>query len=76
MKILLVGEFSGVHNNLKMGLKALGHDVKLAADGDGFKKFGYDFRIKPFRFLLFPLNIFYFIVNIKKNKFLDVYKKI
>jgi len=25
----LVGEFSGVHNNLKMGLKALGHDVKF-----------------------------------------------
>jgi len=72
MKILLVGEFSGVHNNLKMGLKALGHDVKLAADGDGFKKFGYDFRIKPFRFLLFPLNIFYFIVNIKKFVGFDI----
>jgi len=42
MKILLVGEFSGVHNNLRDGLKSLGHDVMLFAGGDGFKKFPAD----------------------------------
>ena len=69
MKILLVGEFSGVHNNLKKGLIELGHDVILAADGDGFKSFGYDLRLKPFVYkqndkiynILF--NIIYMILN-------------
>lgn len=38
MKILLVGEFSGLHMYLKQGLQELGHDVLLASDGDGYKK--------------------------------------
>ncbi|WDG00261.1 hypothetical protein PSR30_06830 [Pectobacterium carotovorum subsp. carotovorum] len=42
MKILLLGEYSGLHNNLKSGLQELGHDVTLAASGDGFKKFPAD----------------------------------
>lgn len=42
MKILLVGEYSGLHNNLKDGLVALGHEVVIAATGDGFKKIGVD----------------------------------
>ena len=42
MKILLLGEYSGLHNNLKGGLQELGHDVTLAASGDGFKKFPAD----------------------------------
>lgn len=33
-KILLLGEYSGVHQNLKEGLKELGHDVVVASDGD------------------------------------------
>ena len=37
MKILLFGEFSGLHTNLKEGLAELGHDVVLAAGRDGFK---------------------------------------
>lgn len=45
MRILLVGEFSGFHNNLKKGLKELGHEVVLAASGDGFKKLPYDINI-------------------------------
>lgn len=38
MKICLIGEFSGLHMYLKQGLQELGHDVILAADGDGYKK--------------------------------------
>ena len=42
MKILLLGEFSGLHSNLKQGLSALGHEVTLAGGGDGFKKIPVD----------------------------------
>lgn len=37
MKILLLGEFSAVHKNLKEALVELGHEVTIAADGDGYK---------------------------------------
>ena len=40
MKILLIGEFSGVHNNLRKGLIEIGHDVDLVSTGDGWKKIG------------------------------------
>lgn len=42
MKILLLGEFSGVHRNLKDGLETLGHDVMHAGTGDGFKQLEVD----------------------------------
>lgn len=42
MKIALIGEFSGLHNNLKSGLIQLGHEVVLYAAGDGFKQLSYD----------------------------------
>lgn len=42
MKILLLGEFSGLHLNLKQGLMALGHEVTLAGGSDGFKKIPVD----------------------------------
>lgn len=45
MKILLVGEFSALHKNLKEGLLELGHDVKIASNGDGWKKIDSDIRI-------------------------------
>lgn len=37
MKILLLGEFSALHKNLKEGLIELGHNVTIASSGDGFK---------------------------------------
>ena len=37
MKILLIGEYSNVHHTLALGLKALGHEVTVASDGDGWK---------------------------------------
>lgn len=46
MKILLVGEFSRLHNSLKEGLLALGHEVVLVNNGDGFKNFPADISIR------------------------------
>ncbi len=40
MRILLIGEFSGVHQNLAIGLRLLGHEVLIASNQDGGK--GYD----------------------------------
>ena len=45
MNILLFGEYSGLHNNLKNGLQKLGHSVKIAANGDGFKKLESDISL-------------------------------
>lgn len=42
MKILLIGEFSALHKNLKEGLENLGHDVDIAAMGDGWKNISRD----------------------------------
>ncbi|WP_104734474.1 glycosyltransferase [Hanstruepera ponticola] len=45
MRILLVGEFSRLHNSLKEGLIELGHDVKIIGSGDQFKKYPVDINI-------------------------------
>ncbi|MBQ0056732.1 MAG: glycosyltransferase family 1 protein [Bacteroidales bacterium] len=42
MKILLVGEFSNVHNTLAQGLRALGHKVCVASNGDYWKDYPRD----------------------------------
>jgi len=46
MKILLVGEYSRLHNSLKEGLIALGHDVTIIGNQDGFKKIPIDITVK------------------------------
>lgn len=46
MRILLIGEFSRLHNSLKEGLVALGHEVVIVANGDGFKNFPVDLSTK------------------------------
>jgi len=46
VRILLVGEFSRLHNSLKEGLVALGHEVVIIANGDGFKNFPVDLSTK------------------------------
>jgi len=54
MKILLIGEFSRLHNSLKEGLEHHGHEVVLVGNGDLFKNFPVDIDIsvkafnKPF----------------------------
>lgn len=42
MRILLLGEYSNVHNTLAMGLRALGHEVTVASDGDSWKDYPRD----------------------------------
>ena len=46
MKILLIGEFSRLHNSLKEGLLTLGHEVILVNNGDGFKNYPADISIR------------------------------
>ena len=45
MKILLVGEYSRLHNSLKEGLIQLGHNVTLLSTGDGFKDYPADIKL-------------------------------
>ncbi|WP_420552523.1 hypothetical protein [Tenacibaculum aiptasiae] len=75
MKILLIGEFSGVHNNLKKGLIKEGHIVKIAANGDGFKKFDFDIKLCPYKgnnILAAVKNILHFLINIRFFIFNDI----
>jgi len=45
MKILLVGEYSRLHNSLKEGLESLGHQVTIIATGDFFKDYPVDIKL-------------------------------
>ena len=42
MKILLIGEYSNVHNTLAEGLRMLGHEVTVASNGDYWKNYPRD----------------------------------
>jgi glycosyltransferase involved in cell wall biosynthesis len=46
MRILLIGEYSKLHNSLKQGLFANNYEVLLVADGDGFKNYPSDLSYK------------------------------
>ena len=45
MKILLIGEYSNVHNSLKAGLERLGHKVVVASNGDYWKAYPRDINL-------------------------------
>lgn len=45
MKILLLGEYSALHKNLKEGLQQLGHEAVVASNRDGFKKISVDISL-------------------------------
>ncbi len=45
MNILLVGEYSRLHNSLKEGLIKLGHNVVIIGFNDGFKNYPVDYPI-------------------------------
>jgi len=62
MKILLVGEYSRLHNSLKEGLKSLNHEVTIIASGDSFKEFPVDLSIASHLFT--------------KNKILKFFNKV
>lgn len=42
MRVLLVGDYSSVHLELRNHLKSLGYDISLASNGDGYKNFDRD----------------------------------
>jgi len=46
MKILLLGEYSRLHNSLKEGLESLGMQVTIIGFGDDFKNYPVDIYIK------------------------------
>jgi hypothetical protein len=49
LKVLLLGEYSGLHNCLKDGLKHHHVDADVASDGDGWKQFPSDLHFtSPF----------------------------
>ncbi|QDO92548.1 glycosyltransferase family 1 protein [Formosa sediminum] len=45
MKILLIGEYSRLHNSLKEGLEKLGHEVTIIGFGDQFKDYPVDIKL-------------------------------
>lgn len=45
MKILLLGEYSNVHNTLTLGLRALGHQVVVISNGDFWKDYPRDIDV-------------------------------
>lgn len=45
MKILLIGEYSNVHNTLAHGLRALGHEVTVMSDGNNWRDYPRDIDI-------------------------------
>ena len=71
MKILLAGEFSGFHLNLKKGLEKLGHEVTLLSSGDGWKNINSDTKIysaieaKPFNKVINIIRDYLIIKNYK-----------
>ena len=72
MKVLLFGEFSGLHTNLKSGLQKLGHDVTVVSFGDDFKDLDGDIRINPptrgnkyWRVCLFQLQLFVLLPKLR-----------
>jgi glycosyltransferase involved in cell wall biosynthesis len=68
MKILLVGEYSRLHNSLREGLIALGHEAVIVGTGDGFKGYDSGYSIKPKAFSGFLSkkirNLFYKITKV------------
>ena len=69
MKILLLGEYSRLHNSLKKGLEQLGHKVTLVGTGDMFKKFPVDISIRAQWFTDRPFPLFI------RKAYLRIFKK-
>jgi len=65
MKILLIGEYSGVHTNLANALKEKNYNVNIIHNGDSYKGFKPDYLIKynffytSNKYLSFLLRIYY-----------------
>ena len=48
MKILLLGELSGLHSNLQDGFRALDHECTVIGDGDAWKNIPVQIDITPY----------------------------
>ena len=73
MKILLLGEYSRLHNSLKEGLVSKGHEVIMVSTGDDFKNYDVDYSIHSAFFSRFWLirkcvNLVYNITKIDLEK--------
>lgn len=68
MKVLLLGEYSGVHSSLSRALRKKGYNVDLIHNGDGYKSFEADFLIEysyitsSNRYFNFLLKLYYVIL--------------
>jgi len=62
MKILLLGEYSRLHNSLKEGLETLGHRVTLVGTGDDFKRFPSDIDVSSSLRKQFLHNAFWMLI--------------
>ncbi|WP_051041431.1 hypothetical protein [Flavobacterium sp. WG21] len=47
MRILLIGEYSLLHNSLKKGLVELGHEVLLIGNRNGYRCYPVDYNHEP-----------------------------
>lgn len=47
MRILLIGEYSLLHNSLKKGLIELGHEVVLIGNSNGYRCYPVDYNYEP-----------------------------
>ncbi|MBA6152777.1 glycosyltransferase [Gelidibacter maritimus] len=63
MNILLIGEYSRLHNSLKEGLIKLGHNVILVGTEDGFKQFPVDYNYGASFFSRSKLKSFSILIN-------------
>lgn len=73
MKILLLGEYSRLHNSLKEGLIVQGHEVITVSSGDDFKKYHTDYSLHSaffsrFWFIRKAKNLFFKITTIDLEK--------
>jgi len=79
MKILLLGEYSRLHNSLKEGLSSLGHEVLLVSTGDSFKSFPSDIDVSSQIRNNYWLNkwwIFVYLLTRYNHFKKDIYKNI
>jgi len=86
MKILLIGEYNTSHYTLKEGLEALGHEVLVVGNGDGFKNVvvdinfrvryveGFSFYLKRILYKLFKIDITSLDIKRQFNKYKNQFK--
>lgn len=74
MRILLIGEYSRLHNSLKEGLQKLGHEAIIIGNGDGFKKYPVDIELKPIFNTILLKKIRTLVFKILKIDFESIYR--